>query len=615
MSIATPQSATGPAEPRTLSPTASLTGLAEATSIEDLAQLWLGLQMAQVGAEAGAVFVQRGAALAAVAARGPVPLDAMEAVAANAMAAGRATVLRDADDLGALVGQPLTVPDRRGAGGGVVLRVTPAIPSRLRGVVQSLGWSSGWLVARLCADARNAAASEAERLAAANLMLSAVQKPRAAKAAALALTTALAQHLHADRVSVGLRRFGRTEVLAISHTAEFGKRLQLARLIVAAMDEALAQRAALSWPEPLGEVNATRAQAALSRDRGGAAILSVPFRAEGDLWRGCLSLERRGEQPFTAADTALADAVAALAGPSLWDKAENDRWLVAKVARTLHTQTVRLFGPGFVGRKLALAGILAATLLFSTWSATYRVTADATVEGAVERSIVAPFDGFLRSAPYTAGDRVAAGVELAALDDRDLVLERLRWMTERRQRDLELGRAIGERNRADVELIRARIAESDAQIALAEEQIARARLLAPFDGLIVSGDQGRNIGSAVRQGEVLFEFAPLDALRVVLDVDEAAVGDLAAGQTGELLVAGVTGAAMPIEFERITPVAVPGEGRNRFRAEARLVSPEPDLRHGMSGVAKIDIGRRLVIDIWTRPLRDWARLALWRWFG
>lgn len=615
MSIASSEAVAAAAMQRTPQPGAALSGLADAKSLDALAPLWLGLQLTHLGAESGAVFVQREGGLAAMAAQGPVPLDGLEPVALSTVAAGRATVLRDPEDDGALVGQPLVPHDAGAAVGAVVLRVAPATPSRLRGVVQGLGWSVGWLAARLSADGRLAAATEAERLAAAQAMLAAVQKPRAAAAAALALTTALAQRLNADRVAVALRRFGRTEILAISHSAEFGKRVRLSRLVVAAMDEALSQRAALRWPEAPDEVNATRAQAALARDRGGAAILTVPFRAEGDLWRGCLALERRGEQPFTAAETALVDAIAALAGPTLWDKAENDRWLVSKVARTLHTQTIRLLGPGHIGRKLALAGVLAATALFSTWTGTHRVTADATVEGAVERSIVVPFDGFLRSAPYTAGDRVAAGEEIAALDDRDLVLERLRWMTERRQRDLELGRAIGERNRADAELIRARIAESEAQIALADEQIARARLLAPFDGLIVSGDQGRNIGGAVRQGEVLFELAPLDALRVVLEVDETAVGDLVPGQPGELVVAGLTGAAMPIVFERITPIASAGEGRNRFRAEARLVSAEPDLRHGMRGVAKIDAGERLVIDIWTRPMRDWARLALWRWFG
>ena len=68
-------------------------------------------------------------------------------------------------------------------------------------------------------------------------------------------------------------------------------------------------------------------------------------------------------------------------------------------------------------------------------------------------------------------------------------------------------------------------------------------------------------------------------------------------------------------FDRLTPVATAADGRNRFRAEARLAQPAPGLRPGMQGIAKIDIDRRLRIDIWTRELRDWLRLAWWRWGG
>ena len=32
------------------------------------------------------------------------------------------------------------------------------------------------------------------------------------------------------------------------------------------------------------------------------------------------------------------------------------------------------------------------------------------------------------------------------------------------------------------------------------------------------------------------------------------------------------------------------------------------------GVAKIDVGRRQLFWIWTRPLVDWLRLQLWSWW-
>lgn len=599
-----------------------VSALLAAPDLARLARLWIEGQAAQAGTGCGAVFAEGPAGLVALAALSPGDAARLLPVARAAAGSGRGAVLRDPEGGGVALAQPLRLDQWPGLAGGpetqagaAALHLDNPSPARLRAAMHGLGWAAAWLRERAARDALAAARAEAHRLRGAHAALAGAFEAREVRASALRFATALADSLGADRVSVGLRRFGRTDIVAVSHSAEFGRRLKLNRLVAAAMDEALAQRAALTWPEPPGEPNATRAQAALSRDRGGAAVLSVPFRAEGGLWLGAVSLERPGEVPFSAADVAFADAAAALVGPALWEKAENDRILPVKIAATLRNQAGILLGPGHLGRKLAAVALVAATALFATWTGPFRVTAEGVVEGLVERSVVAPFDGFLIDAPVRAGDPVAAGQEVARLDDRDLALERLRWMTERRQRELELGRALGERQRAEAEIVRARIEQADAQIALADEQIRRARILAPFDGVVVSGDQSQRIGAAVRQGEVLFEIAPAEGRRVALAVEEADIGAIAQGQTGAMVVAARPGESFPIVIERITPVAEAAEGRNRFRVEARPLGPAPDLRPGMEGVGKIDVDERLMIDIWTRPLRDWVRLALWRWLG
>jgi hypothetical protein len=598
-------------------PPAAATVLLDCATLAALAPLWLRQQIDRSGALAGAVFLAEETALTTLAAWGPAAASGFEPVATAAMEAGRGTVSRQDGDTGAILAQPVMLlgADRQVRRAAVALSIADAAPGRIRAAMAELAWGMAWLRGRAAEDALAATGATADRLAAATTLLAAVQTPRDARDAGLRLATGLAHELGADRVSVALRRFGRTEILAISHSAEFGRRMRLNRLVAAAMDEALSQRAALTWPAPPDDPNATRAQAALSADRGGAVVLTVPFRVEGGLWRGAVTVERDPAQPYHPDEVALADAVAALAGPALWDKAENQAWLPVKIWRTLGNQLRRLFGPRHTGRKLALLGLVLAIAVFATWRAPYRVTADAVVEGSVERSLIAPFDGFLREAGPRAGDIVQAGEVIAALDDRDLALEKLRWMTDRRQRELELGRAIGDRDRAEAEIIRAQIAEADARMALVDEQIARARVIAPFDGLIVAGDQSRNIGAAVQQGDVLFELAPVDGVRITLKIDETRVADLAPGQTGELVLASLPGETVPVVFERLTPVAIAEEGRNRFRGEARPAEAVPGLRPGMTGVAKIAVDERLVIEIWTRGMRDWARLALWRWFG
>ena len=130
---------------------------------------------------------------------------------------------------------------------------------------------------------------------------------------------------------------------------------------------------------------------------------------------------------------------------------------------------------------------------------------------------------------------------------------------------------------------------------------------------MVEGDLSQKLGAPVERGQVLFEVAPLESYRVVLQVDERDVADVAVGQRGTLLLSAFPSEPIPFAVEKITPVSSALEGRNYFRVEARPEGAGGRLRPGMEGVGKIEIGRRRVIWIWTRQAIDWFRLALWSW--
>ena len=46
-------------------------------------------------------------------------------------------------------------------------------------------------------------------------------------------------------------------------------------------------------------------------------------------------------------------------------------------------------------------------------------------------------------------------------------------------------------------------------------------------GLVVSGDLSQSVGAAVQRVQLLFEIAPLNAYRVMLNVDESQIGEIA----------------------------------------------------------------------------------------
>jgi RND family efflux transporter MFP subunit len=262
---------------------------------------------------------------------------------------------------------------------------------------------------------------------------------------------------------------------------------------------------------------------------------------------------------------------------------------------------------------VAAAGV-ATFVLLGVMPGTHRVTADATLEGLVQRAVVAGVDGYVAEASARAGDVVHQGQVLARLDERDLVLERRQWTAGLDQLRKEYREALSVHDRTQINILQARIAQSRAQLALLDENLARTRLIAPFDGVIVQGDLSRSLGAPVEKGTLLFEVAPLDGYRIVLDVDERDVAYVTYGKRGQLALSAMPGEPLPLAVEKITPVSSAVDGRNVFRVEASLLRPVTSLRPGMEGVAKIEIGRRRLVWIWTHDLFDRLRLWAWSWW-
>jgi multidrug resistance efflux pump len=243
----------------------------------------------------------------------------------------------------------------------------------------------------------------------------------------------------------------------------------------------------------------------------------------------------------------------------------------------------------------------------------YRVTADAVLEGRILRAAVAPFDGYVAEAPARAGDRVLEGDLLARLDDRELRLEETRHASQLGQLVNQHRQAVGERNAANTRILAARIGQVKAQLAIARDRLAKTRITAPFDGVVVTGDLSQALGTPVERGSLLFEVAPLDDYRLVMEVDEHEIDEIAVDQEGSVAFAAFPDEGVPFTVEKLTPVSTAAEGQNTFRVEGRLEDLPERLQPGMEGVAKVEIDRRRLIWIWTHEAVDWLRLALWRW--
>lgn len=595
---------------------------AEAATVEAFCRSWLALQCRMMGG------VRAGMVLLGPADRGPFRpvatwpegrrnLKHLTKTAERTLAERRGFVVRgepaegEPQDGHYEIGYPI---EARGAlHGAAVLEITPKSEAKLQGMMRQLHWGAAWLELLFSREAVAAEKETRERIQAAlDLVATSVGHDRF-YASAIALVTALATNLSCDRVSLGFVKRGRARVVAVSHSAEFKEQTNVIRGLAESMDEAIDQREMIVYPPSAdGATAVMQAHSAFAMEHGSAALLCVPLEAGGQAV-GALLLERTADRPFDPKNVELCRSVAALVGPVLDVHRREDRWVGAKIWESFTRYLQDLLGPRHVALKLTTAVIMGVLAFCFLAKGDYRVSAKTVLEPIVQRAAAAPFNGYIKEAPIRAGDLVEKGSVLCLLDDRELRLERLKSLSKLEEYQKEYHKAMAEREAAKAEILTAQMHQVQSEIALLDDQLAHTRVLAPFDGIVVSGDLSQSLGSPVEKGKVLYEIAPLDSYRVVLEVDEREIADVQVGQRGHLLLSAFPSDPVEVTVGKVTPVSMAKEGRNFFRIEATLDQPHDRLRPAMEGAGKIEIDRRQIIWIWTHQVVDWIRLTLWTW--
>jgi len=519
--------------------------------------------------------------------------------------------------IGLLVAVPLDV-------GGEPIGVAGIALNALRGsssvapeaIVEQIRWGAGWLKALLWAQKVRQAAAYTGRAASSLDILAVAGAHRRLKPSATAVANELAARLRCDRVSVGFTdRNGSIRLQVVSQSTSFHRQSRLVEAIENAMQEAVDQSAAITIPSlPSTERSVVLAHGSLAKTLGApAAIMTVVLSSAGSGPIGAITFERPVSEPFDEETLRFGEAVASLLGPFFGLHIDADRIVAGRLVHLTKDGLSKVLGAGRPALKLGAIGAAALLLFLLLAEGVHRVTAKAVLEGEIQRASVAPFDGFIRLAPVRAGDIVRKGDLLAALDDRDLVLDSMKWRAERDKLSQKERDALAKHDRPNLIVLKAQIDQAEAQLALAEEKLSRSKIVAPYDGVVVSGDLSQMLGSPIERGKVLFETAPLEAYRLIVHVDERDLRFVATGQTGDVALAGRPAERVPFTISKITPVTVAEEGRNTFRVEARIGEGGTSLRPGMEGVAKIETGDRSLIWIWTHEIGDWLRLTAWKY--
>ena len=243
---------------------------------------------------------------------------------------------------------------------------------------------------------------------------------------------------------------------------------------------------------------------------------------------------------------------------------------------------------------------------------TYRVKANFIVVPDSLALMPAPFDGFIDEVQARPGDVVATGNLLVAMDDGELKVEEVSAYADLRRFRAEAEQAEAEGAMAEFRVAKELAGQANARLQLARYRLERSEIRAPFEGVLVEGDLRERLGAPVKQGEVLMKFSRLDGLFLEIELPERDIDLLDGSNQGQVAFASRPDLRFPFEIERVEPSAVAGEGSNYFVIRGVLDGQREDwLRPGMTGVAKLDSGKRTLLWRATHRLVDFVRMTLW----
>jgi len=338
-------------------------------------------------------------------------------------------------------------------------------------------------------------------------------------------------------------------------------------------------------------------------------VQTVLLRKEQQLL-GAIIIEQAQKTQLTLTEQQFLYALLPVLGDIilLKQRAEADLWQSVK-QRSL-ARISRWFGDKERGKKIILGAAIACVLILLL-PLQYHVTSDASLQSVYKHLLVAPQDGYLKSITARPGDLVKKGDILAQLNDDEMRLEERKVRSQRQQYEQEYDNALAISNRVEAAIASAKVDQASIQLRLLEQQLQRAQLLAPADGIVVSDDISQTLGAPIKQGDVLFEIAATTGYLVQLFVDERDIGAIVPGQIGYIKLTSLPSETFEFSVKNITPISEVRDGRNYFRVEANLTRETEQLRTGMTGSGKIMVGRRVLMWIWFHDIWHWLRLSLW----
>lgn len=429
--------------------------------------------------------------------------------------------------------------------------------------------------------------------------------------ASMKLVNEISLKFDCSRVSLGWKTDEYINTIAVSHLEKFDKKSEIIRTLENIYEECFDQEKMIFLPQEENFNIVSLAHEEYLHKNRLSSILSIPIVFE-DKVVGVLSLEKENGF-FDEQERILLHLSLSQLSIWLYELQQKDKWLGKKLLDNSKKSLASFLGSENTFLKLTSL-IVTLLLLYSIifeWE--YKIEVTATLDTDDVAFVQAPYDSYVKKVNYFPGDFVKKDEVLIELDEEELLLKQQEMESDviRYTREAEKARANSEL--ADMNIAIAKVIQSNASLKKVEYFLNQSKISSPFDGVIVEGDKKELLSAPVSKGDMLLKIANAKDIFVRFKISEKYIDEISIEDEGELKLLSRPDTYFPIKITNIVPIAqTDGNSGNIFMLKAQtLQEAQSWWRPGMSGVAKINVGKRKVIWIVTHKTVDFLRMYFW----
>lgn len=421
----------------------------------------------------------------------------------------------------------------------------------------------------------------------------------------------IAQRYNCTRVLVGWKKRGFVRLVAVSHLEEFSSDSPAVQQAESLFEEVVDQDAVIAVPQVQPYFVVDRAHKAYLLSHGLNQVVSLPIYLNDEI-HGVITCEMQEGTLTPAHHESLGMLIDIV---SSWLEALNhrDAWFGERLAVRLRQFASNWISGEHLAFKAGMILLMLLVLLSLVVPWPYHVEGVATLQTDQVRFVSAPFDGVVREVLVKEGDTVKAGAPLAAMDTRELHLKKSQDEADIARHAREADKSRAQNALADMRISLSRVDELHAERERTEYNLKRATMTAPEDGVVVEADTRKLIGAPVAKGDVLLKVARVAQMYLTIKVQERDVDEISSHMHGRLVLVSRPDKIFNFTVDKLIPLAeVDQHDGNIFMVRA-IIAEQPEVwwRPGMSGVARIDAGKRTVAWILTHRVIDFIRMHLW----